>query len=98
MLPGFIHMLVSALILGAALYGLSGRVVAFRERMAVVVLFSLAAGIWMHLGNPIWWHQSWSYHIYIFVADTVSLIVAGGIIARWFLPNGSEDRASAEQG
>jgi hypothetical protein len=40
----------------------------------------------MHLGNPIWWHQGWVFHSYLFVADLVSFIVGGAIIARWFLP------------
>ena len=98
MLGGFIHMLVSALILGGALYYLAGHAREFGERMKIVILFSLAASCFMHLGMPIWWHQDWTYHSYLFVADFVSLVVAGGIIARWFLPRdiASDDRFGAE--
>ncbi len=86
MLGGFIHMLISALILGGALYTLSGHVRDFVARVSIVALFGIAASVFMHLGNPIWWHQDWLYHGYLFFADAVMFIVAGGIIARWFLP------------
>ncbi len=86
MLGGFLHMLISALILGAALFTLSGHVRDFGARLSIVALFGISASCFMHLGNPIWWHQSWGYHLYVFFADAVMFIVAGGIIARWFLP------------
>jgi hypothetical protein len=98
MLSGFIHMLISALLLGAALYALAGHVRDFAARMSIIVLFGLAASCYMHLGMPIWWHQDWTFHIYLFVADAVTFIVGAGIIARWFLPReiASEDRFGAQ--
>jgi hypothetical protein len=98
-LGGFIHMLISALLLGLALYALSGHAREFGERLRITILFGVAASCFMHLGNPIWMHQDWTYHIYAFIADAVSFIVAGAIIARWFLPShiASEDRFGSEQ-
>lgn len=90
MLGGFIQLLVTALLLGAALYGLSGHVREFSERLKILILFALAASVFMHLGNPVWWHQGWVFHGYLFVADLVSFIVGGTIIARWFLPKVAE--------
>jgi hypothetical protein len=86
MLGGFIQLLVSALLLGIALYGLSGHVRTFSERLKILIFFALAASVFMHLGNPVWWHQSWVFHGYLFVADLVSFTVGGAIITRWFLP------------
>lgn len=86
MLGGFIQLLVTALLLGIALYGLSGHVRTFSERLKILIFFALAAAVFMHLGNPIWWHQGWVFHGYLFVADLTSFIVGGAIIARWFLP------------
>ncbi|MEO1167235.1 MAG: hypothetical protein AAFW97_00845 [Pseudomonadota bacterium] len=99
MLSGFIHMLISALILGAALYTLSGHVRDPGARIAIVALFGLAASFYMNLGNPIWWHHDWLYHGYVFVIDAVSFIVGGAIIARWFLPKhiDSDDRFGAQE-
>lgn len=90
MLGGFIQLLVTALLLGVALFGLSGHVRTFSERMKILIFFALAASVFMHLGNPVWWHQGWTFHGYLFVADLVSFVVGGGIIARWFLPNMAE--------
>jgi hypothetical protein len=36
----------------------------------------------MRLGEPIWYHHDWGHAIYVFVADSVSLIVAGLIILK----------------
>ncbi len=86
MLGGFIHMLIVAFVLGAALYALSAHVRDFGARMSIAGLFVIAASIFMHLGNPIWWHQSWVHHLYLVVADAVIMMVAAFVIARWFLP------------
>ena len=32
-------------------------------------------------------HAPWGYYVYLWLSDLVSLVVAGGLIARWFLPN-----------
>lgn len=98
MLGGFIQLLIAALLLGFALHALSGHAREFGARMKILILFVLTASVFMHLGNPIWWHQSWSFHSYLFVADLVSLLVGGTIITRWFLPKHivSEDRFGEE--
>lgn len=90
MIGGFIQLLITALLLGGVLYGLSGHVRAFGERLKILIGFALAAAVFMHLGNPIWWHQGWLFHGYLFVADLVSFIAGGAIIARWFLPKPAE--------
>lgn len=100
MLGGFIQLFVTALLLGIALYTVAGHAREFGDRMKILILFALTASVFMHLGNPIWWHQDWTFHGYLFVADLVSFIVGGSIIVRWFLPRNieSDDRFGAEEG
>ena len=96
-LSGFVHMLISSLILGAALYTIAAHVRSFSARLSIVALFGLAASVYMHLGNPIWYHQGWLYHIWLFIGDFVSFLAAGAIIA-WFMPERlkGESRKDAE--
>lgn len=78
--------LLTGLLIAAALYGIGDRVQAFADRVRVVVLFSLAATMYLHLGQPVFNHYGWGYFIYLFLADFIGLSVAGIVIARWFLP------------
>ena len=36
----------------------------------------------MRLGEPIWYHHDWGNAIYLFIAESLSLIVAGLIILK----------------
>lgn len=98
MLTGFIHMYISALLIGFALLAISYHVREFGTRARIVIFFALGAGVFMRLGAPIWMHHGWNYYIYSFVTDVISLSVAGLIIARWFLPRDwdGSDRIGAE--
>lgn len=87
---GFLHELIICFLLGWALMGIDRRVPDYISRGKTVIMFSLAASAFVHLGNPIWYHHDWTYEIYRFVADAVMLIVAGMILARWFLPVAAE--------
>ena len=94
MIAGFIHMLVVAILLALALYIVSGYVASFTERVKLLVLGTLGATIFMRLGEPIWFHHDWGHAIYLFIADTVSLIVAGLIILK-LLPRARPAAAAA---
>lgn len=85
LVSGLVLDFVVALIIGTALAGVAGRVPDFGSRARLVVLFSIAAAAYMHLGEPIYYHHDWANAIYLFVGDSVALIAAGLIIARWFL-------------
>lgn len=82
MIGGFIHMLVVTLLMAVGLYTLSRYVPSFSERVRMLMLGTLGATIFMRLGEPIWFHHDWGHAIYLFVADTVSLGVAGLIILK----------------
>jgi hypothetical protein len=87
---GFVQELIVCILLAGALSTLDRRIPDFASRAKIVVLFSVAASALSNLGNPIWWHHDWSYWVYNFVAESAMLIVAGLIIARWFLPVAAE--------
>lgn len=87
---GFVQELIVCVLLAAALGTLDRRIPDFASRAKIVILFSVAASAMINLGNPIWLHHDWSYWTYTFIADSAMLIVAGLVIARWFLPVAAE--------
>ena len=86
LLPGFILAVVAGLLIafGLASVGGDGRSVANLPRL--VVLYTLGFTVWDCLTNPIFMHADWRYWIYSLVAGSVSFILAGLVIARWFVP------------
>jgi hypothetical protein len=82
MAGGFLHMLIVALVMAAGLYTLAGYVPDFAVQVKLLVLAVFSATIFVRLGEPIWSHQHWGYAIYMFVADTISLVVAGIVILK----------------
>jgi hypothetical protein len=83
---GLILDFATALLMGAALLTIGARVPDFPSRARVVVLFSLAAAAYMHLGEPIWYHHDVANFVYLFIGDAAAMIAGGLVIARWFLP------------
>lgn len=86
-LPGFIVALVTGLLMAFGLAAVGGGGRSYGSVARLVVCFSLAFTVWEFLGSPIFNHYGWGYWIYVFFAESVSLIVAGLVIARWFLPH-----------
>lgn len=89
LLWGLMLALLTGLLIAAALAAIADRVLAFGDRVRLVVLFALAATLYIHLGQPVFNHFGWGYFIYLFVSDFVGLCVAGIVVARWFLPRAS---------
>lgn len=83
MLPGFIFAVLSGVLIALAL-GASGAA-SFAARARLVVCFSLAVTLWTILAQPIFNHFGWGYWIYSFIAESTGLILAGLVIARWFV-------------
>lgn len=85
LLPGFVLAVVAGLLIafGLASAGACG----FGNLARLVVLFTLGFAAWECLSNPIFMHADWRYWIYAFVAESVSFILAGLVIARWFMPH-----------
>jgi hypothetical protein len=86
LIPALVVALVSGLLLAFGLAAVGGGGRGFAGVARLVVLFSLGFSAWVFLVTPITNHFGWGFWIYGFVAESVSLIVAGLVIARWFLP------------
>jgi hypothetical protein len=92
-LPGLVLALVVGLMIAFALAAVApGR--RFADLARLVILYSLGFTFWEYLATPIFNHFGWKYWIYAFTAESVSLILAGLVVARWFVPR--EEAASIE--
>ena len=85
-LSGFIHMAVAAFILGLVLWSVRDRVADIGTRMQLVIWTSLVAVLFTRFGEPIWFHTDWPNALYVAAVEFVSLVGAGYILARWFVP------------
>jgi hypothetical protein len=87
LLPGFILAVVAGLLIAFGLASVGGGGRSFGNVARLVVLYTLGFTVWECLTNPIFMHADWRFWIYSFVAESVSLILAGLVIARWFMPH-----------
>ena len=87
MASGFVHMLVSIGIMAAALAML--RLPTYGQRLKLVLLTSLAGTAFATLTDPIWFHATWSYFIWLMVYYMISWLIAGAILARFIKPEAS---------
>ena len=95
LLPGFIAALVAGLLMAFALAAVGGGGRSYAGTARLVVLISLGFCVWSFLATPIFNHFGWRYWIYAFVAESVSFILAGLVIARWFLPRAHQAAPAA---
>lgn len=89
---GFVHILLSALLIGYGLKAVGGD---FPRQARVVIWFGLAASVFMHLGDPIWFGLSWRASLFEFAADAVMFIAGGLVLARWFTSRGASSAPAA---
>jgi len=92
LLPGFILAVVAGLLIAFGLAAVNGR--SFGDLARLVVLFTLGYAAWTCLTNPVFMHSDWRYWIYSFFAESVSFILAGLVIARWFMPHHQVEAAA----
>jgi hypothetical protein len=86
LLPGLIVALISGLLMAFALAAVGGGGRSCAGTARLVILASLAFCAWEFLASPIFNHFGWRFFIYSFVVQSVTWIIAGLVIARWFLP------------
>jgi hypothetical protein len=96
MLPGLIAALISGLLIAFGLAAVGGGGRSYAATARLVVLFSLGFCIWQFLASPIFNHFGWRFWIYSFVVQSVTWILAGLVIARWFLPAPRAEAVPAE--
>jgi hypothetical protein len=95
-LPGFLLALGSGLLMAFGLAAVGGGGRSFAGSATLVVLYSTGITVWTFLGQPVFSHFGWGYWIYSFIAETTGLILAGLVIARWFLPPARASETPAE--
>jgi hypothetical protein len=83
---GLILAIFSGMLIAFGLAAVGGGGRSFTGVARLVVFFSLGITTWTVLGQPVFNHYGWGYWIYSFVAETTALIVAGLVVAKWFLP------------
>jgi len=81
---GFLHMLITALLIGLVLRrtGLA----TFGARFGLVFLAGLAAAIFANLGEPIWYFQPWDWHLLQFGYDLTAWVLFGLVLAKFVQP------------
>jgi len=90
MILGFLHMAVTAMLIGLALRAAGGD---FARQSMIVLWVGIAAACFMHLGDPIWYGFGWRSSLFLFVADGLMLIAGGLVMARWFTSSRSAPAA-----
>ena len=78
---GLLHFFVTALLIGLALKAVGGD---SGRRMKVAVWFGIAATVFSHLGDPIWYGFDWRAALVEFAFDLIMFVVGALILARWF--------------
>jgi hypothetical protein len=86
LLPGFILAVVTGMLMAFGLASVGGGGRSFGNVARLVVLYTLGFTLWECLTNPVFMHSDWRFWIYSFVVESISFILAGLVIARWFLP------------
>jgi hypothetical protein len=94
-LPGFIMALVSGVLISLGLSAVCGGGRSFSAAARLVVCFSVGVTIWTILAQPVFNHFGWGYWIYSFIAETSALVLAGLVVARWFVPHARSAPADA---
>jgi len=84
MIVGLAFALATGLLMAIALAAVG--TCGFAGRARLVVLYSLAITLWTILAQPVFGHFGWGYWVYSFIAESTALILAGLVVARWFMP------------
>ena len=85
-LPGLVMALIAGMLLAFGLAAVGGGGRSFAGTARLVILISLGFTTWEYLASPIFHHAGWLYWVYAFVAQSLAWILAGLVVARWFLP------------
>jgi len=84
MIRGFVHMWVSALLMGLLLRGFAPASVG--AAIGVAATAGLAAAVWADLGRPIWYAQPWDYNLLFALYELGGWVVAGAVLGFFVRP------------
>lgn len=86
LIGGLVLSILTAFLIALALRSVAPFVTGFGERVRLVALFAVAAVLYLDLGQPVFNHYGWGYFVFSAICDLIGLVVAGAVIARWFMP------------
>ena len=78
---GFLNFFVASFLIGLGLKASGGDA---SRQMALAFWYGLGASVFAHLGDPIWYGFAWAPALTEFVFDTIMLVAAGLVLAKWF--------------
>jgi hypothetical protein len=78
---GFLHFLVSVILIAFLLCMASPALPTYGSRVIFVAMAGLAGAFFVNMGNPIWWHHSWSWTWLVFIFDVITWLLAGLVLA-----------------
>lgn len=81
---GFVHMLVSASLLGLLMQTLLTSTPSYLDRWKLAIAVGVVASVTAHLGSPIWWHYPW-YHALLGAAYDLGTFAIGGAVLALFI-------------
>ncbi len=84
MAGGFVHMLVSIAFMAAALR--LTNLQSYGQRLQLVLVTALAGTTFATLTDPIWFHATWGYFVWLMIYYMISWLIAGAILARFIKP------------
>ena len=76
LIAGVVLSILTALLIGLALFSVAGVVTRFEARAKLVLLFAAAAVLYLEIGQPIFNHYDWAYFLYSGVCDFLGLAAA----------------------
>ena len=80
---GFVHNLVTCLLIGLLLGKAIPALPSYGARVGFVVLAGVAATVWGHAGDPIWMAHPWRFHLLAMGYDFVAWTLAGAILGKF---------------
>ena len=83
---GFLHYLVTALLLAVLLRASGGGT--YAARLAIVTLTGLAGAVYAAFTKPIWMFDPWGAHVLDFTYELSSFVIAGLVLAKFVRPEG----------
>jgi hypothetical protein len=83
---GFVHMFITALLIGLLLRQASPRLPTYGKRVLFVVLVGAVATFWFDIAWPVWWGTPWTFFLWMAVYDVVAWTLAGVVLARFVQP------------
>lgn len=83
LLYGFLHMLITALLIGWLLRMAAPGLPGYGARVGFVALAGLTASVFTHIGAIIWWSLPAGWFVFAAVYDLTAWIVAGLVLAKF---------------